>query len=227
MKEGEGLAWLWVRTPIWAVLPSRCLLDIEAETDRWVWRSGQWWGSTWNCQLGSYLLEMMLKAWGRQCGITKAGHVGREEAQGLSLAAPSIRGSCIENRETGKLKRSTWGRREWRPGRGGILETKGRALRTRKSSAVSNAHRTNYRWPETRLPAWAKQRSWVLNDPGQSCLDAELGAEAWPGYWKREMEKDWDRREDSSCQSFVIKEKRSKKAAEKEGRIALVGCCLF
>ena len=26
---------------------------------------------------------------------------------------------------------------------------------------------------------------------------------------------------------FVIKEKRSKKAAEKEGRIALVGCCLF
>ena len=41
------------------------------------------------------------------------------------------------------------------------------------------------------------------------------------------MEKDWDRREDSSCQSFVIKEKRSKKAAEKEGRIALVGAVCF
>lgn len=44
------------------------------------------------------------------------------------------------------------------------------------------------------------------------------------GKWRRRTGTD---RKTPLARVFVTKEKRSKKAAEKEGKIASVGCCLF
>lgn len=44
-------------------------------------------------------------------------------------------------------------------------------LRKRMCSAVTNANRTKSRWPETRLLALAKQKSWVVGDLRKPSFD--------------------------------------------------------
>lgn len=52
----------------------------------------------------------------------------------------------------------------WKP-------SEGSALRRRTCAAVTNANRTKSRWPETRLLALAKQKSWVMGDLGKPSFD--------------------------------------------------------
>ena len=58
------------------------------------------------------------------------------------------------------------------------------ALRRRKCSTVSNANRTKWRWPDTRLLASSEQGSWVMGELGQPSIDGVVTAEAQLGYCK-------------------------------------------
>lgn len=49
-------------------------------------------------------------------GITKAVGEDRKEVQGWSMGLPNIEGSEIEKEPARRLRRSRWGRREWRSG---------------------------------------------------------------------------------------------------------------
>lgn len=58
------------------------------------------------------------------------------------------------------------------------------ALKRRKCSVMSNANRTAWRWPKTRLLVLATLWSWVMGDLGKPSFDGVVGTEAQSVYCK-------------------------------------------